>query len=93
MEKEIGLVYFIIYEKIKKRCDLEGTISRRDLHILLGRSLHIEKRLHDLILKEMESFNFISEVTKKFVTLNMVGKFSQHKRKKISILRKQRLIN
>lgn len=88
MKEEIGLIYFRVYECLKVKSNLDGVVSRRDFHTILGRNFHIPKPHHDLILKELEGLNFLDDLQKNGVRINSITTFDKKKKQRIQQLKK-----
>lgn len=73
MNKKKGVPKLVLIDCVHlfllKQADTEGKIQRKEIPIVLGRGLHIQKENHRRILRELESFGIIIDSQKNFIEI------------------------
>ena len=86
---KLGLMYFQIHKKLETIASPEGIVTRKQIFSCLGSNYHIKKDIRELIIKEMESNDFLKRVSSGFIKINGNTKeINKAMKKKIMELKK-----
>ena len=63
-KKEVDEIYYFLKEYIRKHCDEENIIDRKNIMSIFGRCIHLPKEIRGKVLNNLVSYGYLIQVNR-----------------------------